>query len=107
MNLIVTSNFTDGIFLRYALFHRLGRENEPVGRDLGPQTRTEQQMSDNGVRISRNRNGSKAKGLSRRSLLKTGAAAVRAPIGSEPITRFPTIPAQEIQDIEHHHVGVS
>src|SRR5437588_76208 len=103
MNRIVTSNFTDGIFLRYALFHRLGRENEPVGRDLGPQTRTEQQMSDNGVRISRNRSGSEAKGLSRRSLLKTGAAAVAAAIGSDAIRGFPTIWAQEIKDIELRH----
>src|SRR6201995_1603948 len=48
-----------------------------------------------------------AKGVSRRSLLKAGAAAAGAAAGSGTITGFPTIWAQEIKDIELRHVGVS
>src|SRR5246500_3344898 len=45
--------------------------------------------------------------LSRRALLKGGAAAAGAAIGSDAIRGFPTIWAQEIKDIELRHVGVS
>src|ERR1700759_5592238 len=48
-----------------------------------------------------------AKGVSRRSLLKAGAAAAGAAAGSGALTGFPTIWAQEIKDIELRHVGVS
>src|ERR1700731_3853930 len=46
-------------------------------------------------------------GLSRRSVLKAGAAGAGAAVGTEAITGFPTIWAQEIKDIELRHVGVS
>ena len=46
-------------------------------------------------------------GLSRRSVLKAGAAVAGAAVGTEAITGFPTIWAQEIKDIELRHVGVS
>ncbi len=49
----------------------------------------------------------KKKGLSRRSILKAGAAATGAAIGSDVLRGFPTIWAQEIKDIELRHVGVS
>ena len=49
----------------------------------------------------------KQSGVSRRSFLKTGAAAVGATAGAGAITGFPTIWAQEIKDIELRHVGVS
>jgi len=49
----------------------------------------------------------KRKGLSRRALLKAGAAVTGAAIGSDVIGGFPTIWAQEIKDIELRHVGVS
>jgi putative spermidine/putrescine transport system substrate-binding protein len=49
----------------------------------------------------------KKKGLSRRAVLKAGAAATGAAIGSEAFRGFPTIWAQEIKDIELRHVGVS
>ena len=45
--------------------------------------------------------------ISRRGLLKAGAAAAGAVAGSGAITGFPTIWAQEIKDIELRHVGVS
>src|SRR5882672_1827559 len=47
------------------------------------------------------------KGLSRRAILKAGVAATGAAIGSDVISGFPTIWAQEIKDIELRHVGVS
>ena len=53
------------------------------------------------------RNPAKKKALSRRALLKAGAAATGAAIGSDVIRGFPTIWAQEIKDIELRHVGVS
>ena len=46
-------------------------------------------------------------GINRRSLLKAGAAVAGAAVGSDAITGFPTIWAQEIKDIELRHVGVS
>src|SRR5450432_205680 len=49
----------------------------------------------------------KGRGLSRRSFLKAGAAAVGGAAGGGAITGFPTIWAQEIKDIELRHVGVS
>ncbi len=45
--------------------------------------------------------------LTRRSLLKAGAAVAGAAVGSDAIRGFPTIWAQEIKDIELRHVGVS
>jgi putative spermidine/putrescine transport system substrate-binding protein len=45
--------------------------------------------------------------LSRRSLLKAGAAAAGAVVGSGAVRGFPMIWAQEIKDIELRHVGVS
>ena len=48
-----------------------------------------------------------SKSISRRDLLKTGAAAAGAAAGAGAITGFPTIWAQEIKDIELRHVGVS
>ncbi|MGO4126486.1 PotD/PotF family extracellular solute-binding protein [Inquilinus sp. YAF38] len=48
-----------------------------------------------------------ANGLSLRSLLKAGAAAAGAAVGSGAVRGFPTIWAQEIKDIELRHVGVS
>ena len=47
------------------------------------------------------------KGLSRRSLLKTGGALLGSAAGAGAIGGFPTIWAQEIKDIELRHVGVS
>ena len=47
------------------------------------------------------------KGIDRRSVLKAGAAVAGAAVGTEAITGFPTIWAQEIKDIELRHVGVS
>ena len=49
----------------------------------------------------------KTKQLSRRAVLKAGAAATGAAIGSDVVRGFPTIWAQEIKDIELRHVGVS
>src|SRR6195256_6199286 len=49
----------------------------------------------------------KKQGLSRRAILKAGAAAAGALIGSDMILGAPTIWAQEIKDIELRHVGVS
>ena len=49
----------------------------------------------------------KKKGLSRRALLKAGAAVAGAAVGSDAFRGFPTIWAQEIKDIELRHVGVS
>src|SRR6202043_2260211 len=49
----------------------------------------------------------KTKQLSRRAVLKAGAAATGAAIGSDVFRGFPTIWAQEIKDIELRHVGVS
>src|ERR1700676_4078996 len=46
-------------------------------------------------------------GRGRRSVLKAGAAVAGAAVGTEAITGFPTIWAQEIKDIELRHVGVS
>jgi putative spermidine/putrescine transport system substrate-binding protein len=51
--------------------------------------------------------GKSAKGINRRSLLKAGAAVAGAAIGTDAVTGFPTIWAQEIKDIELRHVGVS
>ena len=45
--------------------------------------------------------------LSRRSLLKGAAAVGGALVGSDAVTGFPTIWAQDIKDIELRHVGVS
>src|SRR6266404_3546371 len=67
-------------------------------------------MLDNGDadnNASSARTSAKKKGLSRRSILKAGAAATAAAIGSDVISGFPTIWAQEIKDIELRHVGVS
>src|SRR3982074_742503 len=67
-------------------------------------------MLDNGDgdnTASSGRTSAKKKGLSRRSILKAGAAAPAAAIGSDVISGFPTIWAQEIKDIELRHVGVS
>jgi putative spermidine/putrescine transport system substrate-binding protein len=47
------------------------------------------------------------KGIDRRSFLKAGAAVAGAAVGTDGITGFPTIWAQEIKDIELRHVGVS
>ena len=47
------------------------------------------------------------KGIDRRSFLKAGAAVAGAAVGTDAITGFPTIWAQEIKDIELRHVGVS
>ena len=55
---------------------------------------------------SKNRAGAK-KGPSRRSFLKAGGAMLGGAAGAGAITRFPTIWAQEIKDIELRHVGVS
>jgi putative spermidine/putrescine transport system substrate-binding protein len=49
----------------------------------------------------------KKKSISRREILKAGAAAAGAAVGSEAFRGFPTIWAQEIKDIELRHVGVS
>ena len=49
----------------------------------------------------------KKAGLSRRAVLKAGAALTGAAIGSDAISGFPTIWAQEIKDIELRHAGVS
>src|SRR5450432_1642499 len=49
----------------------------------------------------------KTRQLSRRAVLKAGAAATGAAIGSDVVRGFPTIWAQEIKDIELRHVGVS
>ena len=49
----------------------------------------------------------KKKDISRRAVLKAGAAVTGAAIGSDAISGFPTIWAQEIKDIELRHVGVS
>ena len=49
----------------------------------------------------------KKRGISRRALLKAGAVATGTAIGSEAISGFPTIWAQEIKNIELRHVGVS
>ena len=49
----------------------------------------------------------KKKGISRRAVLKAGAALTGAAIGSDAASGFPTIWAQEIKDIELRHVGVS
>ena len=49
----------------------------------------------------------KKKGISRRAVLKAGAAVTGAAIGADAIRGFPTIWAQEIKDIELRHVGVS
>jgi putative spermidine/putrescine transport system substrate-binding protein len=49
----------------------------------------------------------KKKGISRRAVLKAGAAVTGAAIGSDAIGGFPTIWAQEIKGIELRHVGVS
>ncbi|HEX9557393.1 MAG TPA: ABC transporter substrate-binding protein, partial [Reyranella sp.] len=49
----------------------------------------------------------KTKQLSRRAVLKAGAVATGAAIGSDVVRGFPTIWAQEIKDIELRHVGVS
>ena len=49
----------------------------------------------------------KTRSVSRRTILKAGAAATGAAIGSEAFRGFPTIWAQEIKDIELRHVGVS
>src|ERR1700691_5359611 len=51
--------------------------------------------------------GKSAKGIDRRSFLKAGAAVAGAAVGTDAITGFPTIWAQEIKDIELRHVGVS
>ena len=51
--------------------------------------------------------GRKKAGISRRAVLKAGAALTGAAIGSDAITGFPTIWAQDIKDIELRHVGVS
>src|ERR1035438_10723837 len=51
--------------------------------------------------------GKSSKGINRRSLLKAGAAVAGAAVGTDAITGFPTIWAQEIKDIELRHVGVS
>ncbi len=53
------------------------------------------------------KNPAKRKSLSRRAVLKAGAAAAGAAIGSDAVRGFPTIWAQEIKDIELRHVGVS
>ena len=50
---------------------------------------------------------SKNRRLSRRAILKAGAVATGAAIGSDVIRGFPTIWTQEIKDIELRHVGVS
>ena len=50
---------------------------------------------------------SRARKLSRRALLKAGAAIAGAAAGSDAIRGFPTIWAQEIKDIELRNVGVS
>ena len=44
-------------------------------------------------------------GLSRRSVLKAGAAVAGAAVGTEAITGFPTIWAQNIKDVVLHHAG--
>ena len=51
--------------------------------------------------------GRKKAGISRRAVLKAGAALTGAAIGSDAISGFPTIWAQEIKDIELRHAGVS
>src|SRR6202789_1001288 len=51
--------------------------------------------------------GKSTKGIDRRSFLKAGAAVAGAAVGTDAITGFPTIWAQEIKDIELRHVGVS
>jgi putative spermidine/putrescine transport system substrate-binding protein len=45
--------------------------------------------------------------VSRRSVLKGGAAAIGAAAGSGVITGFPTIWAQNIKDITLNHTGMS
>src|SRR6266700_2770132 len=74
-------------------------------------TRTERTMlddDDNADRpVSLPKLPAKKKGHSRRAILKAGAAATGAAIGSDLIRGFPTIWAQEIKDIELRHVGVS
>src|SRR5882757_3440570 len=67
-------------------------------------------MLDNGDadnNASSAKTSAKTKGFSRRAILKAGAAATGAAIGTDAITGFPTIWAQEIKDIELRHVGVS
>src|SRR5438132_6078755 len=49
----------------------------------------------------------KTRSVSRRTILKAGAAATGAAAGSEAFRGFPTIWSQEIKDIELRHVGVS
>jgi putative spermidine/putrescine transport system substrate-binding protein len=62
-------------------------------------------MSGNGKDHKGRKPGANA--LSRRSVLKAGAAAAGAMVGSGAVRGFPTIWAQEIKDIELRHVGVS
>ena len=50
---------------------------------------------------------SKTKGVSRRAMLKGGAAAIGVAAGSGAITGFPTIWAQTIKDVKLLHLGSS
>src|SRR3954469_6864216 len=54
-----------------------------------------------------NKNGPSRAGLSRRRVLKVGAAGAGAAIGSNAIRGFPTIWAQNLKDIRLLHVGQS
>src|SRR5207247_704162 len=109
---ILTSDFTIRFLLRYGSSSTRSRKtNEPVGcSGWSINTRAETTMFDDDNKDAKAvspKVPAKQKGVSRRAILKAGAAAAGAAVGSEAFRGLPTIWAQEIKDIELRHVGVS